>query len=243
MLLVATPYAGPTPCYLLPFVLKGGKTMRGGRVAYSGALRSLNPVLCMQRALGYHMVHRFTLTGVSFPDPRKPEEWYSAALFPTTDPSRNITYEQLHANLKELLADLDIVVTKVTHIFRVGGARFLDQCGVDDQVRIGGRMPWGWQRRRELCVPAWRRHLRWQPSAPQAPTPSWAGDWTSPQPPAPPQRPPACRPQPPAPPPAPPRPTQRAGPQAPKPTGPQPPPPSPRPLSPPSTQAPSPPSP
>ena len=109
--------------------------MRGGRVAYSGAIRSQNPVLCMQRALGYHLVSLYTLKGSTFPDPRDSEAWYSAALFPTTDPTRNITYEQLHANLKEMLTELGIAVTKVTHIFRVGGARMLDECGVDDQVR------------------------------------------------------------------------------------------------------------
>jgi hypothetical protein len=55
---------------VLPLVLKGGKAMKGGKPGYSGCIRSREPVLCALRALGYHLVHRFTIQNVPFPDPR-----------------------------------------------------------------------------------------------------------------------------------------------------------------------------
>jgi hypothetical protein len=123
---------------LLPMVLKNGKTMKGGRVAYSGGIRSRDPVVCMQRSLAYHVIHYWTLQGADFPDPRDSQEWYSAALFPAGNPKQNISHDQWYSSLKEVFAELGIDITKVTHAFRVGGARWLDECGVDDQVGAPG---------------------------------------------------------------------------------------------------------
>jgi hypothetical protein len=51
-------------------VLKGGKTNKSGKPGYSGCIRSRDPELCPIRALAYHLMHRFTIENVPFPDPR-----------------------------------------------------------------------------------------------------------------------------------------------------------------------------
>eukprot|EP00882_Tetradesmus_deserticola_P023008 GHRQ01025033.1.p2 GENE.GHRQ01025033.1~~GHRQ01025033.1.p2 ORF type:complete len:233 (+),score=98.32 GHRQ01025033.1:693-1391(+) len=109
--------------------------MAGGKVGYSGVIRSRQPELCAVRALAYHLMHRFTIEAVPFPDPRDVEAWLSAALFPgKSSTTTNISYEVQAKELKGMLADLEMSFSKVTHIFRVGGARHLDQYGVDDSV-------------------------------------------------------------------------------------------------------------
>jgi hypothetical protein len=66
---------------------------------------------------------------------RDREEWLSAALFPgKTDRTQNVSYETQAEALRQILGDLDMVFSKLTHIFRVGGARHLDSAGMDDTV-------------------------------------------------------------------------------------------------------------
>jgi hypothetical protein len=60
--------SGPSNCYVLPMVLRGGKTQRSGKAAYSGTIRHSRPELCPHRALGYHLMHSYTLGGNPFPD-------------------------------------------------------------------------------------------------------------------------------------------------------------------------------
>jgi hypothetical protein len=76
-------------------VLRGGKTMDNGKINYSGAIRSIELLVCVQRALGYWFVKRFTIDGAPFPDPNAFEEdWLTAALFPGQSPQQNVSYEQ-----------------------------------------------------------------------------------------------------------------------------------------------------
>ena len=58
--------------------------------------------------------------------------------FRSPHPKQNISHDQWYSSLKEVFAELGIDITKVTHAFRVGGARWLDECGVDDQVGAPG---------------------------------------------------------------------------------------------------------
>ena len=91
--------------------------------------------MCPVRALAYHLAHRFTLDGHLFPDPADQETWLSAAMFPgRTDPTNNVTYETQAQELRQLFLELGLDFSKLTHIFRVGGARHLDAAGVDDSV-------------------------------------------------------------------------------------------------------------
>jgi hypothetical protein len=47
---------------------------------------------------------------------------------------QNISYETQAEALRQILGHLDFVFSKLTHIFRVGGARHLDSAGMDDTV-------------------------------------------------------------------------------------------------------------
>jgi hypothetical protein len=83
---------------------------------------------------------------------RDQEEWLSAALFPgKNDRTQNVSYETQAEKLKRTLGELDLVFSKLTHIFRVGGARHLDSAGMDDTVRARGRAGTGegWNRNKE----------------------------------------------------------------------------------------------
>lgn len=98
-------------------------------------IRSCDPALCPVRALAYHFAHRFTLGGHIFPDPADKDAWLTAAMFPgRQDPTSNITYERQAQELRELFDELGLDFSKLTHIFRVGGARHLDAAGVDNSV-------------------------------------------------------------------------------------------------------------
>jgi hypothetical protein len=81
-------FTGPASCWLLSFVLRGSKTFKTGQIDYLGAIRSREPVACMQGAIGRHLCMHFTLGGKHFPDPRNNNEWQSAAMFPASDPTQ-----------------------------------------------------------------------------------------------------------------------------------------------------------
>jgi hypothetical protein len=52
-------------CYVLPVVLSGGKTHKGGKVGDSGTVRHCIPELCAQHALA--LMHSYTLGATPFP--------------------------------------------------------------------------------------------------------------------------------------------------------------------------------
>jgi hypothetical protein len=83
-------------------------------------------------------MHWFTVQNHRFPDPADPEDWLMAALWPSKlDPTTNISYDMQAKELKGLLDALGFVFSKLTHIWRVGGARKLDEAGVEDNVSAG----------------------------------------------------------------------------------------------------------
>jgi len=66
---------------------------------------------------------------------RDTTSWLTAALFPgRTSVTDNISYGVQYKEIKGLFRDLNMTFSKITHIFRVSGARALDMCGVDDSV-------------------------------------------------------------------------------------------------------------
>jgi hypothetical protein len=48
----------------------------------------------------------------------------------------NISYEVQAADVKAMLKKLRLNFTKLTHLFRSGGARVLDGSGIDDDVSV-----------------------------------------------------------------------------------------------------------
>jgi hypothetical protein len=132
--------AGPCKAELLSAVLRGGKRQFGGKVAYTGCIRSRKTVLCAHGALARHLIHTFTMRSCPFPDPADTDIWRHTPLWAGNDPRVSISYTQHLDVLKAYLLAAAIIVAKKTHLFRVYKARDLDEQGVDDEVR--------WQRRR-----------------------------------------------------------------------------------------------
>jgi Centromere DNA-binding protein complex CBF3 subunit, domain 2 len=128
-------YAGPSNCCILPMILRSGKCMKDYVKGYSGTVRHRNPLLCSQRALAYHLVQRFTLDDQALPDPANKREWLKAALFPGSNPHKNVCYQTQYNSIKQLKEELGLQLNKVTHIFRKGGTRFLEAAGVKEEVR------------------------------------------------------------------------------------------------------------
>ena len=71
--------------------------MENGKVGYLGFLRHNNPLLCAQRALAAHLCQRYNLDAVLLPDPRKPEDWNSWALWPASLSNVNVSYDQVRS--------------------------------------------------------------------------------------------------------------------------------------------------
>ena len=130
---------GPAPCMLLSSVLENGKTQSNGRKGYAGCIRHRMALLCGHGALARHMATRYNVDQVTFPDPRDRAAWLSEALWPAWDRTQNIQYQQMASNLRTVLDEEEIFIKKLTHAFRVYGARLMDEAGCDDKV--GG---WWW---------------------------------------------------------------------------------------------------
>jgi hypothetical protein len=97
-----------------------------------------NPLVCAQRAMAVHLMHKYTILRTLFPDPNDKATWNTTPLFPgPKDPTRNITYQQQYQSIKSALTNSNIAIKKVTHAFRVGGARRMDELGIDDSVSLG----------------------------------------------------------------------------------------------------------
>lgn len=93
------------------------------------------PLLCPHGALGRHLAHRYTINAIDFPDPADPSAWQFEALWPGNDRTQNISYDQQRRAVAQHLAAAGITVDKVTHVFRISGARWLDEAGIDEKVR------------------------------------------------------------------------------------------------------------
>jgi hypothetical protein len=94
---------------------------------------------CVDRQYRDYLLWRFCHTRIECNPAiclcRDREEWLTAALFPgKNDRTQNISYETQAEALRQILGHLDFVFSKLTHIFRVGGARHLDSAGMDDTV-------------------------------------------------------------------------------------------------------------
>lgn len=127
--------AGPCPAFLLPCVMRGGKTLENGRMSFTGSIRHKITAVCPHGSLGCWLVARFTISGEPFPNPKNFKRWVMTPMWPGTSAKENLTYQQQHDRInKYLRTELGIWARKVTHIFRVLSARTLDEGGVDDHV-------------------------------------------------------------------------------------------------------------
>jgi Centromere DNA-binding protein complex CBF3 subunit, domain 2 len=93
-----------------------------------------DPLYCVHRAFSYLFIHRFTLSNEPLPPPEDDVRWNNTPLFLGNDPMKNICYQVSYKAIKQKLRELNINISKVTHAFRVAGARRLDELGIDDAV-------------------------------------------------------------------------------------------------------------
>lgn len=63
-------------------------------------------------------------------------------MFPGNSPFANVTYQQQLQSVNEVLKELKMPIVKKTHAFRVASARAMDECGIDDKVRLLSVLNW-----------------------------------------------------------------------------------------------------
>jgi hypothetical protein len=115
-------------------VLRGGKRQSGGKVAYVGSKRHNDPLLCCHGALARHLINHFMLEKAPLPDLLNPDEWRHTPLWFGNNPRKSISYTQHADGLKGFLQEAGIIISKVTHAFRMYKARYLHEQGEDDGV-------------------------------------------------------------------------------------------------------------
>lgn len=96
---------GPCPIFLVSAVLRGGKRQFGGKVAYAGAIRNAEPLLCCQGALARHLMQDYNLDRKPFPDPSDKDLWRHTPLWSGNNPRESISYTQHADSLKEYLEE------------------------------------------------------------------------------------------------------------------------------------------
>ena len=121
---------------MIPVITKGAKTQEHGKFSISTTIRHKEAMLCSHNALAYHFFTRFTQMAEPFSDPRDAARWSTTPLWPGNDCTGNVSYCQQYDDVTAYFQKLGIKVNKVTHSWRVFGARLLDDMGVDDQVSL-----------------------------------------------------------------------------------------------------------
>lgn len=96
-------------------------------------------VLVQHGDLGRDLCNRFAINASPFPDASNLDVWLHTPLWPGNDPSLSISYTQHADALRVYLQKADIHFRKLTHAFRIFKTRDLDEQGVEDAVRAGGR--------------------------------------------------------------------------------------------------------
>jgi hypothetical protein len=72
-----------------------------------------------------------------FPSMEDEEAWYNTALWKGNNPTTNISYDAQNKALNNAFEELNFMIRKVTHAFRVLAARVMDEDGIDDEVCAG----------------------------------------------------------------------------------------------------------
>lgn len=133
----ALPRTGPARAWVVGLVQLMGKTVGEGFAA-KGALRHKEPLLCAQGALGRWLIIRFTIMQEQFPSPTS-DEWKETVLWHASDPTQQMSYQNHKNRLAGLYARLNILIEKITHACRLWAARFGEEAGLSDGVRMAQR--------------------------------------------------------------------------------------------------------
>ena len=92
--------------------------------------------MCSHGALGQWLFFQYSIRGDPFPDPEDWDIWMTAALFPAAKRDSNISYSQMLYLVNKYLKECELFTRKKTHLFRVTGARVLDDSGLAGEVII-----------------------------------------------------------------------------------------------------------
>lgn len=87
------------PSSVLSAVIRGGKTMKNGKVGFLGCIRHVLPTHCPQRALAAQIHQLHVVDAAPIPSPDDPATWNNWALWPANSPQYNVSYDQVrHAH-------------------------------------------------------------------------------------------------------------------------------------------------
>ncbi|KAG2442260.1 hypothetical protein HXX76_002347 [Chlamydomonas incerta] len=132
--------SGAVEAFVLPIALRGTKTQETARCYYLALMRAFDVFKCPVRSLGELLLAHFVIRGEPYPDPTNRAEWESVPLFRSiTDRMKGMTYNTMAEAMRDLFTYLDIVIRKLTHAMRVGGAQALEALGATLELimRVG----------------------------------------------------------------------------------------------------------
>ena len=103
---------------------------KDARPKYLSMARHLDPHLCAVAGLARLFFSQFTLGHRAMPDPSKDwAAWVKFPVFGTGQSGRPMTYRSMNESIKPQLRMYEIIISKVCHAFRAGGARCADAFG------------------------------------------------------------------------------------------------------------------
>ena len=112
--------AEPSPTFLLPFVMRGGKTAENGCMSWTDSICHRISAVCPHSSFGQWLVLWCTILSEPFQNPKNFKRWVMIPIWPGNSARENLTYQQQHDCInKYLQKELGFYVRKVTHIFRV----------------------------------------------------------------------------------------------------------------------------
>lgn len=95
-------------------------------------VRHLQYKLCPVNHFGRNLHQLFTLVGRRLPDPSTDDGWEAFevfAVFGLDSSGVAVSYATMNCHIKKMLVGHDILISKVCHAFRSGGAQWADLYG------------------------------------------------------------------------------------------------------------------
>eukprot|EP00798_Chlamydomonas_sp_ICE-L_P029098 gene29098-32308_t len=140
MVPVHDPTVGPDLCWVMNFILKGNKTSKDNRAKYLSLVRHENIEVSGVHSLARLIFMDFTLGDRVLPSPYTHwVEFLKYPLFGRGNTGKAVTYSACRQAIGPLLLQASIIISKVCHAFRAGGARVADMFGaaLDMIKRLG----------------------------------------------------------------------------------------------------------
>jgi hypothetical protein len=135
---------GPTRCMPVILTTRGGKQNQHGRLETAGALRNMDPQICLLGGLAFYLLYRWDLTDEPFPDLSQRPAWYNIRLLKGSAAGASCTASLAYNSQRDWVSKAfdyaGVVSHKKTHIGRSSGAKPVELKGIsEDQIRRAGR--------------------------------------------------------------------------------------------------------